>query len=202
MSPSFNSFGSLPSISQLLWDTDLIIPEGKAIESANGEVAISGDVSITGNLSTEGGMSSGGNVTATENLVGVNAVLSDKPLVFGENVGNASVTLEQLPTDKSSYTSPDYTITGAADNVQYILPPISVRASGSLTFNIDGRHANGTYTTLAQLQFRGYATQTTPPTLLPIDCRAIRISRTSLGSSESMTISSDLTLSLTPQPIY
>lgn len=51
MSPSFNSFGSNPSVSQLVWDTDLVIPAGKSIESASGEVGIVGDVSVSGGLS-------------------------------------------------------------------------------------------------------------------------------------------------------
>lgn len=58
MSPSFNSFGSNPSVSQLVWDTDLVIPAGKAIESASGEVGVVGDVSVSGSLS-------GGSITAT-----------------------------------------------------------------------------------------------------------------------------------------
>ena len=56
MSPSFNSFGSNPSVSQLVWDTDLVIPDGKAIESASGEVGIIGDVSISGTVSAENGI--------------------------------------------------------------------------------------------------------------------------------------------------
>lgn len=202
MCPSFNSFGSNPSVSQLVWDTDLVIPAGKAIESASGEVGIVGDVSISGALNTEGGISTDGNVTAAENLVGVNAVLSEKPLVFDEIVNTTSVTLEQLPTSKTVYTSPDYTITGAADNVQYILPPITFEMNGYLTATIQSKRANGTYTTLAQLNSTGLETKTTSPTFLPLDCVAIRITRSSLGGSESMRITSDLTLSLTPQPIY
>ena len=62
MCPSFNSFGSNPSVSQLVWDTDLVIPDGKAIESASGEVGIVGDVSVSGNLSSDGAVIAGGNI--------------------------------------------------------------------------------------------------------------------------------------------
>lgn len=63
MSPSLNSFGSNPSVSQLVWDTDLVIPDGKAIESASGEVGIIGDVSISGSLSSEGALTVGDSIT-------------------------------------------------------------------------------------------------------------------------------------------
>lgn len=53
MCPSLNSFGSTPSVSQLVWDSDLVIPEGKAIESASGEVGIIGDMSVSGSVSTD-----------------------------------------------------------------------------------------------------------------------------------------------------
>lgn len=54
MCPSFNSFGSTPSVSQLIWDSDLVIPAGKAIESASGEVMINSDGAIQGNITVSG----------------------------------------------------------------------------------------------------------------------------------------------------
>lgn len=56
--PSIVSYGAAAKTSSLVWDGDLVIPDGYAIESASGEVGIDGDMSISGSLS-------GGNITAT-----------------------------------------------------------------------------------------------------------------------------------------
>ena len=50
--PSIVSYGAAAKTSTLVWDSDLTIPDGFAIESASGEVGIIGDVSISGALNS------------------------------------------------------------------------------------------------------------------------------------------------------
>lgn len=50
--PSIVSYGAAAKTSTLVWDSDLTIPDGYAIESASGEVGIVGDVSISGAITT------------------------------------------------------------------------------------------------------------------------------------------------------
>ena len=109
MPPSFNSFGSNPSVSQLVWDTDLLIPDGKAIESASGEVGIIGDVSISGSLSAENtvhgveevssALVTASNITLGEHpLTVITQPVSGKAIVQGDNpislvsIGGATIT--------------------------------------------------------------------------------------------------------------
>ena len=54
--PSIVSYGAGAKTSTLVWDSDLTIPDGFAIESASGEVGIIGDVSISGAVSAENGL--------------------------------------------------------------------------------------------------------------------------------------------------
>ena len=68
--PSIVSYGAAAKTSSLVWDGDLVIPDGYAIESASGEVGIVGDVSISGSVS------SGGNVSADDAVHGVVQVSS------------------------------------------------------------------------------------------------------------------------------
>lgn len=52
--PSIVSYGAAAKTSTLVWDGDLVIPDGYAIESASGEVGIVGDVSISGGANIAG----------------------------------------------------------------------------------------------------------------------------------------------------
>lgn len=54
--PSIVSYGAPAKTSTLVWDSDLVIPDGYAIESATGEVGIIGDVAISGAVSAENGL--------------------------------------------------------------------------------------------------------------------------------------------------
>lgn len=212
--PSIVSYGAAAKTSTLVWDGDLVIPDGYAIESASGEVGIVGDVSISGNLITDGGISTdgtitGGDITATENLIGGNAIINEKPLILGERVGNGSVTFAQPPRGTANYTSPDYTITRKA-GVQYILPPLTFSyyyyGDVSMSITIQAKTADGTYTNISRItgNYGGSATTTltTPEGFIKPEYTALRLVL-SLGSSRcTCTITSDLTVSLTPQPIY
>lgn len=91
MSPSFNSFGSNPSVSQLVWDTDLVIPDGKAIESASGEVGIVGDVSISGSLAADNTVHGVEEVTSAL-ITATNANITT-PTLNGKNLVNILVPL-------------------------------------------------------------------------------------------------------------
>ena len=199
MSPSFNSFGSNPSVSQLVWDTDLVIPDGKAIESASGEVGIVGDVSVSGNLSSEG------TITSAQNLVGVNVDLSGKQLVFGENVGNASVKLAQ-PACSQNYTSPDFAITNHFPYVQYVVPPVTYQWDsgyvGNATFNLQAKLNNGTYQTISSVTVRYGGTGSTEAVISPAGMTALRYTITASTQVNASTITSDLTMSLTPLAVY
>ena len=52
--PSIVSYGAAAKTSSLVWDGDLVIPDGYSIESASGEVGIVGDVSVSGNTNISG----------------------------------------------------------------------------------------------------------------------------------------------------
>ena len=211
MCPSFNSFGSLPSISQLLWDTDLIIPAGKAIESASGEVAIAGDVSISGSVSSGGGITAGDTITTQGDLIGDNAVLSGKTLVVNSSDYNAIVTLTQVPTSSlQSYTSPDFDITDGLEGVQYIVPPVTYTLDSNsydttTTFSIQGKMVNGSYQTISSGKVYtnpGEGAITTQPGISPPGITAIRYTIATNGSFISNSITSGLSLILSPLPVF
>ena len=212
MSPSLNSFGSNPSVSQLVWDTDLVIPDGKAIESASGEVGIVGDVSISGSLITDGAISSGGDVTAGEELVGDNAVLNGKKFVLGVKPGDASITLPQIPSGTPNYTSADFTITNGIEGVQYVVPPISYFVSrngdtpGAVsTFTLEAKLPNGTYTPITSAtadSTQGVNPATTPEGIIPGSATALRYTLTSDENTYGGQIQQPLTNTLTPIPVY
>lgn len=117
MSPSFNSFGSTPSVSQLVWDSDLVIPAGKVIESAGGEVGIVGDVSISGSLNTEGAFTANDTIqgdvqVSTPLLTAPDITLATHPL----NVITKSVASKAINTGDNTIelvSSQDAKITGA-----------------------------------------------------------------------------------------
>lgn len=202
MSPSFNSFGSNPSVSQLVWDTDLVIPAGKAIESASGEVVINSDGSITAD----------GNITSLTNLVGVNAVISGKQLLTLDNLGYVSVALSQIPSENGNYTSDDFAITGAEriENAPYIAPPITFsidtpETSGNCTFSLQAKLANGSYQTISSVTLNasnGPISGTTQSGIIPPGATALRYELQTFIIFTSRKISSDLVLPLTPAPVY
>ena len=207
--PSIVSYGAGAKTSTLVWDSDLTIPDGYAIESASGEVGIVGDVSVSGNISSEGVVTAGNTITSLNgDLVGINAVLSDKQLVIGKIVSDASVTLTQPPDYSSNrgYTSPDYPITDSIAGVCYIVPPITsvVDRDGSIitTFTIQAKLANGTYQNLSSitLDSKGTYTGSTEAAPTPIGTTALRYVTSSRGTA-THTIS-NLSLSLTPIPMY
>ena len=159
MSPSFNSFGSLPSVSQLLWDTDLIIPEGKAIESASGEVGIVGDVSVSGSLSADNTVEgvtkvSSALVTATQSNVSNLTVGGYTPTVLASNasirIGGGlnliPITLQNVPISGTingrCQSSGAVTITAYADfytltSKSTVTLGQTTTSSSSSLFNID-----------------------------------------------------------------
>ena len=51
--PSIVSYGAGAKTSTLVWDSDLTIPDGYAIDSASGEVGIIGDMSVSGSISAD-----------------------------------------------------------------------------------------------------------------------------------------------------
>lgn len=173
--------GNTIKVSQLEWDTNLVIPAGKAIESA------SGDVNITGNL-----------------------IVSDKQLVIGQNVGNASVKLAQ-PNYTGNYTSSDFTITARIEGVQYIVPAITYRCSSSYyttgTFTLQAK-VGGAYQSLSQYDLEmktpsgGSDNIVTQPAVLPVGATALRYVISVKGGLTSSSIASSLTLTLTPIPVY
>ena len=211
--PSIVSYGAGAKTSTLVWDSDLTIPDGFAIESASGEVGIIGDVSISGsvsaggNLSADGSISGGGDITAAENLVGVNAVLSNKPLVIGKNVGDASVTLAQCPNPVKNYTSPDFSITGTTENVQYIVPPITFRItsdySETVTFRLQAKLGDGSYQTIASV---GVPTRTgigsTDYGITPPNTTALRYTFNAQATPNITRIESGLSLNLSAAAVY
>lgn len=83
--PSIVSYGAAAKTSSLVWDGDLVIPDGFAIESASGEVGISGDVSISGSVSAGGSVSaddtvSGDTEVSTQLLTASNITLAGHQL--------------------------------------------------------------------------------------------------------------------------
>lgn len=202
--PSIVSYGSGAKTSSLVWDSDLTIPDGYAIDSASGEVGIIGDVSISGSVSADGDISSSGDVTAGENLVGINVDLSGKQLVFGENVGNASVTLAQ-PGQSKKYTSPDFTITNNFPYVQYVVPALTYQWNsgyvGNATFNLQAKLNNGTYQTISSVTVRYDGSGSTQSVISPAGMTALRYTITSTTPVESNSIT-PLTMTLTPLAVY
>lgn len=203
--PTIVSYGAAAKTSSLVWDGDLIIPDGYAIESASGEVGIVGDVSVSGNLVADG------NVTAGVKLVSVNAVISDKQLVVSDTNYCASVTLAQIPkSDLKSYTSPDFAITGAIDGVQYIVPPVTYNVDSNsydttTTFSIQAKLASGSYQTISSGSVYtnpGVGTITTKPGITPAGTTAVRYVVSTNGNFRSQSISSDLSLIITALPVY
>lgn len=105
MSPSLNSFGSNPSVSQLVWDSDLVIPKGKAIESASGKVGIVGDVSVTGSVSADDTVQ-GVEEVVTPLLTATNANITT-PTLSGKSMATISLPtsgLSPITTKSSSLT--------------------------------------------------------------------------------------------------
>lgn len=203
MSPSFNSFGSNPSVSQLVWDTDLVIPDGMAIESASGEVGIVGDVSVSGNITADA------NITSLTNLVGVNAVISDKPLLISDTLDYANVTLAQIPNGSRDYTSADFAITNLTENVQYVLPPITyyfdTNDYTTSVFSVQAKLSSGTYQTVSSVSLYVESASKAGSTqhgIIPAGTTALRYTIASNGLVTNNKISSDLALTLTPIPVY
>ena len=184
--------GNTVKVSQLEWDTNLIIPDGKAIESASGEVGIIGDASISGNINTEG------------------VIISDKQLVIGKNVGNATVTLAQISSQTSkTYTSPDFNITGLTENVQYLLPSITYswcsRYYATSTFRIQAKLDDGTYVNVASIS--AYVQEdcsggSTTPTILPANTTALRYTISATANPTNHSVSPTTAISLIPIPVY
>ena len=216
MSPSLNSFGSNPSVSQLVWDTDLVIPDGYGIEAASGEVGIIGDVSVSGSVSsggsvtTDGSVTAGGAVSSGGTLTGTNAVLSGKSLLFGEIPDNASVTLAQTPTRSGNYTSSSFAITNLNANARYTVPGITFKYSlssysATVTFTLQARLSDGTYQDISSVDVdvpaSSSATGTTNTATLPWGATALRYKITSPYNG-SPQITSTLNLTLTPIPVY
>ena len=213
--PSIVSYGAGAKTSTLVWDSDLTIPDGFAIESASGEVGIVGDVSISGNLSSEGAVSAGGAITsdsaisAAGNVAGDGVVISGKPLVVGENVGNANVTLTQMPDGVGNFTSTDFSITNLTTNVQYIVPALHYNCSsnyiGRSTLSLQAKLSNGSYTTIASVAVQvrdGYSDGYTQIAVTPAGTTALRYTVSSTVTMDTTRITSDLALSLTPLPVY
>lgn len=213
--PSIVSYGAAAKTSTLVWDSDLTIPDGYAIESASGEVGIVGDVSVSGSLNTEGAVTAGGaitsdsTITATGNVSGDGVLISGKPLVVGENVGNANVTLTQIPNGSTNYTSSDFPINNLTANVQYIAPALhyncSSNYSGTSTFSLQAKLSNGSYTTIASVAVRvndGYSDGYTQIGVTPPDSIALRYTVSSNVTMNTTKITTDLNLSLTPLPVY
>ena len=118
MSPSLNSFGSNPSVSQLVWDTDLVIPDGKAIESASGEVGIIGDVSVSGSVS------SGGNVSADDTVSAVNEVSTQLLTTSNITIDEHTLTVITHPVSGKAIVQGDNTL------------PLVSRGGATITGNV------------------------------------------------------------------
>ena len=138
MSPSFNSFGSLPSISQLLWDTDLIIPAGKAIESASGDVEIVGDVSVSGSVSAENTVQ-GVEEVSSALITATNANITT-PVLNGKNMVNILVPLV-TPISVSS-SAKNFTVNNTYNlPVSGIITPTQVgNYNGFNVITLDGKN--------------------------------------------------------------
>ena len=129
MSPSFNSFGSLPSVSQLVWDTDLIIPEGKVIESASGKVAIAGDVRISGNITKPvypSTVAGGDNPSVNDTLVLSTTGTTRVPVLWGYKgnvfvTGNGTVTLRGLNMDTGAFTTQSIGVPSIANLNMFVI---------------------------------------------------------------------------------
>lgn len=171
MSPSFNSFGSNPSVSHLVWDTDLVIPDGKAIESAGGNVGIVGDVSISGDAIVSGSVTaddtlSGDTEVTTQLLTTPNITLaghalnvitqavSSKALTVGDNTitlvssqdakitGTATFHSNNMGTTRFTLSFSATDALGTTKNIKTYNPSIS--GGGTKTTNIDVNVPAGT----------------------------------------------------------
>ena len=89
--PSIVSYGAAAKTSSLVWDGDLVIPDGYSIESASGEVGIVGDVSVSGSLSAENTVQGGNEVTSA--LVTATNANITTPVLDGKNMINILVPL-------------------------------------------------------------------------------------------------------------
>ena len=112
--PSIVSYGAAAKTSSLVWDGDLVIPDGYSIESASGEVAISGDVSVSGSVSADTEVNTqlltASNITLAEHpLTLITHTVASKSIVVGDNTfavvsaGGAKIT--GSITCKSSYNN-------------------------------------------------------------------------------------------------
>ena len=179
--PSIVSYGAAAKTSSLVWDGDLVIPDGYSIESASGEVAIAGDVSVSGSVA-----------------------ISGKQLLIAQNVGNANVTLAQAPKYNANYTSPDFPITGRVTDVAYLVPSIEYYYDGTSiqksTFTLQGKLTDGTYQDLSSVVISSRGAGNTPPALAPANTLALRYKiKADFGHSQSV---NTLNLTLTPVPVY
>lgn len=119
--PSIVSYGAGAKTSTLVWDSDLTIPDGYAIESASGEVGIVGDVSVSGSLSAE------------NTVQGAEEVTSALVTATDADVTHLSVS----GYDLSLITSPNQRFTiNSTDIVTIPVTPNSgVSVSGELVFS-------------------------------------------------------------------
>lgn len=95
--------GNTVKVSQLEWDTNLVIPDGKAIESAGGEVGIVGDVSISGSLTAANTVQGAEEVTSA--LVTATNANITTPTLNGKDMVNILVPLVTPITASSSTSS-------------------------------------------------------------------------------------------------
>lgn len=132
--PSIVSYGAAAKTSTLVWDSDLVIPDGYAIESASGEVGIVGDVSISGSLNTEGAF------TANDTIQGDVQVSS--PLLTTPNITLAGHALNVITQPVSSKPI----VVG--DNTIALVSSQDAKITGTATF-----HSNNSGTTNFTLSF-------------------------------------------------
>ena len=201
--PSIVSYGAAAKTSSLVWDGDLVIPDGYSIESASGEVEIVGDVSVSGSVSADGAISAGGNIA------GNGITTSGKPLVVGKLISDADVTLTQITPNVSNYTSPDFPINNITENVLYSVPAIQYKVIGGdpgevATFTLQAKQTSGSYTTIATVSFDLGSTADgyTQVAVLPIGATALRYLAKTGWVSNTGRIVSDLNLSLKPIAVY
>lgn len=101
--PSIVSYGSGAKTSTLVWDSDLTIPDGYAIESASGEVGIIGDVSVSGTLSAENTVQ-GVQEVESALITATNANITT-PMLNGKNMVNILIPLATPISTTSSAKS-------------------------------------------------------------------------------------------------
>lgn len=170
--------GNTVKVSQLEWDTNLVIPDGKAIESATG------DVNITGNL-----------------------LVSGKKLVIGESVGNASVTLVNPTSIRRNYTSPDFAITDLTEGVIYSVPALTYRISSNYYvtsyFTLQAK-VGDSYQNIASCSVyvrESAGSASTQAALTPYGATALRYVISSNADLSTARVENP-SLSLTPLPVY